>query len=105
MSNKNKKLSKKQKRIYSRLITKKLESMGIRDEITMHPSGKKQKQLVPKEDGTGFEVDESGALKVVDKDVLVAKNLQRNMVKNLRNSTKDIIESFLKINLPEKSEP
>lgn len=102
MSNKIKTLSKKQKRIFSRLIKKRLESMGIKDEITMQPSGKKVKRPVLKSDGFGFEVDENGLIKIEDVDIMLARNLQRNMIKNLRNSTLNIVKGFLSVGLKNK---
>lgn len=102
MSNKNKRLSKKQRRVYSRLIKKKLIEMGIKDEITMQPSGKKLRKPVLKADGSGFEVDEQGSVKIETVDIMIARNLQRNMIKNLRKSGIEIVKSFLNLNFKNK---
>lgn len=93
-------LSKKSRKYYSALITDKLEAMGIKDEITMVPSGKKRK--VMRLDDTGRPVVENGKIQTEDQDIMRAQNKLRSTVRNLRKQPEEVILAFLNMESPEK---
>ncbi len=97
MAKKNQYLSAKEQKHYSKLIAEKLESLGVKDTITMHPSGKQRRILALKEDGSGLDIDERGFVKTKLVDVLHARNLQRNMVRTLRKQPRAVVKAFLNV--------
>lgn len=91
-------LSKKQKKIVSKAITAKLELLGVKDEITYIPSGKKIK--IPVIENNQIKVKD-GQPVMQEIDVPVAMNALRRTVRNLRNGPVDQIEAFLSIPVPQ----
>ena len=126
MSKKSEYLSAKDKKAYSRLLTAKLEEMGLRDMITYHPSGKQYRvyelEATPGQQplrvrlneaqaanmhaaGTKFTLDKDGKPVFELVDVPQARNILRNMVRNLRNQPRAQINAFLKMSLHKPATP
>jgi len=88
------KLTKKERKYYSALLAKKLETLGIRDEIVM--SGTGVAKLFYKTGLDGRVVfDAKGKPERVVAETLMGKNPLRNLIKKLRNGSRDAVESFL----------
>jgi len=90
-------LTKKGRKIYSRLIQKKLEQLGLEDKIVMVASGKKVRVL--QRDDKGMVVVENGKPKFTEGDVPRASNVFRRTLKDLLKQNADVIESFLNMNV------
>lgn len=98
-------LSKKEKKQMSALITKKLEAMGVKDEISYIASGKKIKRPVFDAESNQFKL-EDGKLVMEELDVPVAMNALRRTVRTLRKAPVEQIISFLEMPLnQEASQP
>jgi hypothetical protein len=83
-------MTKKERHKYSKLITQKLLSLGLKDQIIERPTNRYV--LVP-------DVKEDGTLSSAPKKVfmVIASNPLRNLVRNLRSkASKEEIELFLK---------
>jgi hypothetical protein len=93
MSN-NDKLTKKERKYYSTLLAKKLESLGIKDEIVLSGTGAGRLYYKTGNDGKRL-LDKNGKPETIVMESLSAKNPFRAMIKNLRNGSRDAIESFL----------
>lgn len=95
------KLSKKEKKAVSKLLTQKLLSMNVADEIKYVASGKKKR--LPAWDHEKNEVKvEDGKIVYEDIDVPTAMNPLRRTVRNLRNSSWEEIEAFLALEMPKE---
>lgn len=90
-------LSKKEKKEISRALTKKLQAMGVTDEITYVPSGKKIKR--PVLENNTFKI-EDGKIVMEELDVPLAMNALRRTVRNLRNAPIEQINAFLSMPTP-----
>lgn len=99
MSKKSVNLSKKERQIYGRLITKKLKDMGIKDIITMHEVGKPRLRVKTNPNGSVF-LNENGVPEVEQYRSLQARNVLRNMVKNLLDQPKAVVSAFLAVKMP-----
>lgn len=93
-------LSKKEKKAVSKAITAKLELLGVKDEITFIPSGKKIK--VPVIENNQIKVQD-GLPVMQELDVPLAMNALRRTVRNLRNAPIEQIEAFLSLPVPEQN--
>lgn len=96
------KLTKKGRKYYSKLLTEKLKAMGVKDEISFTPSGKKRKTL--KFDENGSLVLKDGKPEVIEVDMPIAQNILRRTVKSLRKQELSVIEAFLNIEIPVATE-
>jgi hypothetical protein len=100
-------LSKKEQKRISRLLTKKLTEMGVKDEITFTGTGVFKKFM--KKDGKGGVIMEknpdTGKMepKLFDVEMLQAMNVLRRTVRELRNSTPEVINAFLAMPVPDKA--
>lgn len=100
-------ISRKEKKRVSKLITQKLELLGVKDEITFVGSGKMRKFM--KKDGKGgviMETDKNGKRvpKMFEVEMPIAMNVMRRTVRELRNSPVDTINAFLAMPVPGKTE-
>ncbi len=91
-------LSKKEQKRVSRLIGKKLAEMGVKDEITYVGTGKIRKFM--RKDGKGgviMEKNEEGKMvpKMFDVEMQQALNVFRRTLKEIRNSSPEVINAFL----------
>lgn len=85
----NDKLTKKERKYVSAQLTKKLKEMGVRDEISYVHSGTKPVMRI---------VEGKIITETVER--VKASNPLRNMVKQLRNSSREAVESFLAMEIP-----
>lgn len=98
-------ISKKEKKRISKLITQKLELMGVKDEITFMGSGKFRK-FMKKDDKGGVIMEKNKETgkdvpKMFDVEMQIAMNVMRRTVRELRNSHPDVINAFLRMQLPD----
>ena len=121
MANKPVFLGNKKRKQVSRLIVAKLEAMGLRDEITYRPSGKKvrvyfnrgkavkltaeQAELVVKMGTETLDLDDKGQLRFEEYDVPQAFNVLRGMVRTLRRQPLSNIQAFLTLDANAVKEP
>jgi hypothetical protein len=96
-------LSKKDRKRVSKLITKKLEAMGVKDEITFVASGKVRKFY--KKDESGNLIMEEGKdgikkAKLFEVQMPIAINVLRRTVRELRNKSPETIQAFLDMPTP-----
>lgn len=97
-------LSKKEKKRISKLITEKLLAMGVKDEITFTGSGVFKKFM--RKDGKGGVIMEknpdTGKMepKLFDVEMQIAINVLRRTVREIRNSTPEVINAFLALEVP-----
>lgn len=98
------KLGKKQRYKYSKLLTKKLEEMGLRDEIQNVPSN--GHWVIPQFDANGqLQVDANGQVKVTQIPKTRFFNPLRSTLKSILNMPESGIQAFLKLpaTAPEKA--
>ena len=98
-------LTKKQRKYVSRAITKKLEAMGVKDEVTFVGSGKIRKFFKKDEKcNLILETDKDGKKvpKQFDVEMPLALNVMRRTVRELRNQTPEVINAFLRMEVPGK---
>jgi hypothetical protein len=98
-------ISKKNRKYVSRAITQKLLALGVKDEVTMIGSGR-IRQFYKKDAGGNIimEKDKDGKLlpKQFDVEMPIAMNVLRRTVRELRNQTPEVINAFLKMQVPGK---
>lgn len=99
-------ISKKERKRISRLITKKLELMGVKDELTFMGSGV-FREFMKKDDKGGVIMEKNKEGKMVPKlfkvEMPIAMNVMRRTVRELRNSHPDIINAFLRMPIPDQA--
>lgn len=100
-------LSKKDRKRVSKLITAKLELMGVKDEITFMGSGTFKKYMKKDSDGKVImeKNKETGKNepKLFDVEMPIAMNVMRRTVRELRNSSPETINAFLAMKLPDQA--
>jgi len=89
------KMGKKDKKRYAKLITKKLESMGIEDKLVYQATGKQKPYY--KKDDSGKVIMEDGKPKIFMVDPGMAVNPHRRLLKNLLESTPHAVKAFLNL--------
>ena len=96
------KLSKKEKKHVSKLIKSKLESMGVKDEITYIKTNIKRQKLVYDKKGHPItEKDKNGVLqpKIIVVDMVQAMNVMRRTIRELRNKSMVEVNQFLELQI------
>lgn len=92
-------LSKKEQKRYSRLISAKLSRMLVKNDWQLVPSGKRVRRPVLDAKGQ-LQQDSKGHLITEVIDILRAENYFRNQVRNLRKAPLADIEAFLALPEP-----
>jgi hypothetical protein len=88
-------LPKKVRKYYARLIKRKMDEMGIQNQLTLVPSGKKKAMWMV--DKTGQLIMDNGKPKQQIVDIMIARNIYKNTVKTLLRAGTDAIDAFLNV--------
>lgn len=94
------KLSKKERKYVSSLITRKLTELGVKDQVTMVDTKKQDVRIKLDENGRPVMVEGKPQLELYFKQE--AMNTLRRTVRNLRNQGWEVVEAFLAIEVPKK---